>query len=107
MNIPGLLEQILNLRRINLPSPSIDMSTIIQLDKIYILVLPETNTVINVKCTSKALTFAHLEIEKIWFNGELKEEYAKHNICYLYESFDKIYFTQYNDESERCYIYEL
>ena len=70
----------------------------------YVIELPDTKTILNVKCTYAAIRAADMKIESVFVNAEKKLDDEDYTFSYQYENFDSIHYTSFSYR-EKCIVY--
>jgi hypothetical protein len=72
--------------------------------KNYVIELPETRTILNVKCELAALNAADMKIISVFVNGAKNFDCEDYIFSYEYEHFDAIHYTSFGYR-EKCIVY--
>ena len=72
--------------------------------KNYVIELPDTRTILNVKCELAALNAADMKIRSVFINGEKNFDCDDFIFSYEYENFDAIHYTSFGYR-EKCIVY--
>jgi len=83
---------------------SADVYKFIRTGTNYVIELPETKTIINVKCTFAAIRAADMKIESVFVNSEKKFDDEDYTFSYQYEHFDSVHYTSFGYR-EKCIVY--
>jgi hypothetical protein len=76
----------------------------IKTGKNYVIELPNTKTILNVKCSYAAVRAADMEIVTAYVDGKRDQNSEDCTISYKYENFASINYTSFS-YSEKCIIY--
>jgi len=76
----------------------------LKVDEEYYIYFPNTNVLVYVKCTLKAVNAANFQILKTIENGRIIIDNEDYIFNYEYEHFDKVHFTSFSYR-EKCEIY--
>jgi hypothetical protein len=83
---------------------SSDVYKFIRTGKKYVIELPDTKTIINVKCTFAAIRAADMQIESVFVNSEKKLDDEDCTFSYQYEHFDSVHYSSFGYR-EKCIVY--
>ena len=76
----------------------------LKIDNQYYIYFPNTNVLVYVKCTLKAVNAANFQILKTVENGIVVIDCEDYIFNYEYEHFDKVHYTSFSYR-EKCEIY--
>jgi len=76
----------------------------IKTGKKYVIELPDTKTILNVKCTYAALAAADMYIISAYVDGKRDSSSETCTISYQYSHFESIHYSSFSDR-ENCNIY--
>jgi hypothetical protein len=83
---------------------SSDTYKFIKTGKNYVIELPDTKTILTVKCTYAAIRAADMYIITAYVDGKRDPSSETCTISYQYENFDSIHYTSFSYR-EKCLVY--